>query len=220
MPRRARIVVPYHLYHVTQRGNYRQNIFQEDQDRVVYLKYIQEKSVLYGVDIYAYCLIDNHVHFLVKPHDPTALANMFRTVHMKYSHYFNRINHQKGHLWQGRYYSCLVNGRHIIKVFRYVENNPVRAGMVDKAWEYTWSSARAHLGKEYKIICLANVSEYIDLKSWKSYLSKGQSEQSLTRMRDITRKGLMLASHDFVVKMEQRLAINIIPNRRGRPNRK
>jgi hypothetical protein len=64
------------------------------------------------------------------------------------------------------------------------------------------------------------VSEYIDLKSWKSYLSKGQSEQSLTRMRDITRKGLMLASHDFVVKMEQRLGINIIPNRRGRPNRK
>src|SRR3989338_9868705 len=111
--------------------------------------------------------MDNHVHFLVKPHKESSLGDLFRTAHMKYSHYYNRKKGQKGHLWQGRFYSCLVNGTHITEVFRYIENNPVRAKMVEKAWHYSWSSARAHLGKRYNVIRLADAGEFIEADDWK-----------------------------------------------------
>jgi len=217
MPRTARLVLPGYLYHVTQRGNFQQNVFEDDQDRVVYLKNINNKSMEYGNIIYAYCLMDNHVHFVLKPLHEKSMAGLFRTAHMKYSHYFNRKKKQKGHLWQGRFYSCLVNGSHIKEVFRYVENNPVRAGMVDKAWHYSWSSARAHLRKKYKVIDLADVSEYFDADNWKKYLSNQENETTLKMIREKTRKGLILATKDFIDRWQKRLDVQLIPNPRGRP---
>ena len=89
MPRQARIVMPGNLHHVTQRGNYRQDIFFEDQDRVVYLKYLNKNANQYDLDIYAYCLMDNHVHFIVKPNDYNSLAKVFIVTHQKYSLYIN-----------------------------------------------------------------------------------------------------------------------------------
>ena len=114
MPRTARVVVPGYLYHVTQRGNYRQNVFEADQDRITYLKYIQERSRECGVSIYAFCLMDNHVHLIVKPKVQESLGRFFSVSHMKYAHYFHKKKKQRGHLWQGRFYSCLLCGDHII----------------------------------------------------------------------------------------------------------
>ena len=156
MPRTARIVIPGCLYHVTQRGNYRQNVFYEDQDRAVYLKYIEEYAGKYKLGIYAFCLMDNHVHFIVKPHNLDSLAKTYRVVHQKYSLYLNRRLKEYGHRWQSRFYSCIVLGSHIPKAVKYVERNPVRAGMVEQPWHYAWSSARAHIGKSYKIISSIN----------------------------------------------------------------
>ena len=144
MPRQARIVLSGYLHHVTQRGNYRQNIFFEDQDRVVYLKYFNENAQKYGVQVYAFCLMDNHVQFIVKPLAENSLAKTFRVTHQRYSLYLNNRLKQFGHRWQSRFYSCVLLGEHIAKAIRYVERNPVRAGMVQVPWQYVWSSARAH----------------------------------------------------------------------------
>jgi len=181
MPRQARIVLSGYLHHVTQRGNYRQNIFFEDQDRAIYLKYLNENAQKYGVQIYAFCLMDNHVHFIVKPIEKNSLAKTFRVVHQRYSLYLNNRLKQFGHRWQSRFYSCVLLGEHIVKAMRYVERNPVRAGMVQMPWQYAWSSARAHLGKKYKIITLSNIDDNYHVGSWKNYIAKEDSLEDINK---------------------------------------
>ncbi|MCA9408438.1 MAG: transposase [Candidatus Omnitrophica bacterium] len=90
MPRRARVVLPGYLYHVTQRGNNRQYIFQDDNDYILYLKRVEEYRKKYTIDIYAYCLMGNHVHFILKPYTQDAMAKMFRGVNMRYAQYYQK----------------------------------------------------------------------------------------------------------------------------------
>jgi len=146
MPRRARVVFEGVVHHITQRGNYRQNVFEDDSDKRKYVEFIREYSEKYGMKIYAYCLMSNHVHFIAAPVKEDSLAMTFKYANMRYSSYFNRKNRRSGHLWQGRFYSCPLQFEHALEALRYVERNPVRARMVELPWEYEWSSAREHVG--------------------------------------------------------------------------
>ena len=217
MSRQARIVLPGQLYHVTQRGNFRQRIFFDDQDRVMYLKYIQENASMYKMDIYAYCLMDNHVHFIVKPTHEHSLAYAFRVTHQQYSLYLNKRLNQFGHRWQSRFYSCLLLGTHISKAIRYVERNPVRAGMVKKPWQYSWSSTRAHLGQSYKIITLANISDYIEVFSWREYLSQEEGREDIDNLRKGTMQGKAFGSKEEIEKVERVTGQQLSTVSRGRP---
>lgn len=93
-------------YHVTQRGNYRQDVFQDEEDKKVYMDYFQDYCIEFGLKVFAWCLMDNHVHFVVEPLKSDSMANVFKLTHMRYSHYFNKKLGVKGHLWQGRFFSC------------------------------------------------------------------------------------------------------------------
>jgi len=146
MPRSARVVFEGVVHHITQRGNYRQNIFEDSADRKKYIEFVSEYSRKYQMKIYAYCLMTNHVHFLAAPLRRDSLAMTFKYANMRYSSYFNRKNRRSGHLWQGRFYSCPLHHDHALEALRYVERNPVRAKMVRLPWEYEWSSAREHVG--------------------------------------------------------------------------
>ena len=179
MSRQARVVCPGYIYHVTQRGNNRQYIFEKDEDYILYLKRIEEYRQKWDVDIFAYCIMGNHVHFILRPNTQEGLAKMFRSVHMRYAQYFQKKTLGSGHVWQGRFYSCLLYGDHIGEAMRYVELNPVRARIVGNAWEYSWSSTRAHLGKKYKWITLADVREVFTIKDWKEFLLKGSDKLAL-----------------------------------------
>lgn len=151
MPRRARVVFEGVVHHITQRGNYRQNVFEDDSDKRKYVEFIREYSEKYGMKIYAYCLMSNHVHFIAAPVKEDSLAMTFKYSNMRYSSYFNRKNRRSGHLWQGRFYSCPLQFEHALEALRYVERNPVRARMVELPWEYEWSSAREHVGFDGEI---------------------------------------------------------------------
>ncbi len=151
MPRRARVVFEGVVHHITQRGNYRQNVFEDDSDKRKYVEFIREYSEKYGMKIYAYCLMSNHVHFIAAPVKEDSLAMTFKYANMRYSSYFNRKNRRSGHLWQGRFYSCPLQFEHALEALRYVERNPVRARMVELPWEYEWSSAREHVGFDGEI---------------------------------------------------------------------
>lgn len=219
MPRQGRIVLPGQLYHVTQRGNFRQKVFFDDQDRAMYLKYIQEKATMYHMDIYAYCLMDNHVHFIVKPIYEHSLAYVFRVTHQQYSLYLNKRLNQFGHRWQSRFYSCLLLGAHISKAIRYVERNPVRAGMVQKPWQYSWSSTRAHLGQSYKIITLADISSYVCVSSWKEYLSQEEDQEDINNLRKGTFQGKAFGSKEDIEEVEERTGIKLSIVNKGRPRK-
>lgn len=220
MPRAARVVHPGHLYHITQRGNNRQYIFNEDNDYVLYLKRIEEYRKKSKVDIYAFCLMGNHVHFILKPYRKDSLAKMFKGVNMRYAKYYQKKTSASGHVWQGRFYSCLLSGDHIKKAIRYVEKNPVRAEMVAMPWHYPWSSARAHLGKRYHWITLADTKGILGARDWRAFLREEENNGFLEQLRAMTKKNLALGSSDFILKLEKILQRKIIPSPVGRPRKK
>lgn len=186
MPRIARIVAVGLPHHITQRGNYKQPVFRNDYDRKLYLSWIEEYSEKYSLKILAFCLMINHVHFIAIPETKTALANVFHIAHMRYSQYFNKTNHVTGHLWQGRFYSCILDEPHFIASIRYVERNPVRAQLVKNPWEWTWSSASYHINhKEESLIKLSNLSKVIDMTdvSWKEYICSEDNPEIINNIR-------------------------------------
>lgn len=222
MPRRARIVWPGYLYHVTQRGNNRQYIFQKDDDYILYLKWVEEYRIKTETEIYAYCLMGNHVHFIVKPLKNDSLAKMFKGVHARYAQYFNYNSKASGHVWQGRFYSCALDGTHVRDAVRYVELNPIRARLVDRPWHYAWSSARAHIGKKHKWITLADTKKLLSIENWRSFLleSNAETEEAVNkRIRELTKKNLALGPISFIMELEKQLNRKIWPNPNGRPRK-
>ena len=209
MPRQGRIVVAGELFHVTQRGNYRQQIFEDDIDRAYYLKLFEKYKNEYGLELFAFCLMNNHVHFIVKPLYVDALSKTICRCHQRYSLYLHKKKEIQGHLWQERFYSCLLYGEHIRCALRYVERNPVRAGMVGQPWDYFWSSARAHLGVEYKIITLTDFSNYIEGINWRDYISQQEDENHIKKLRDKTLKGSVLGSQEAIIDLEIKLGRKI-----------
>jgi putative transposase len=145
MPRKPRSVLPDVAYHVTQRGVNREDVFYSDQDRQTYLHLVEDQLKETGVRVLGWCLMSNHVHWVVVPEREDSLSVLFRRVHGRYAQYLNARRRRTGHLWQNRYFSCPVAAEREEVVLRYVEWNPVRAGMKQRPEEYLWSSAAAHL---------------------------------------------------------------------------
>jgi len=220
MPRIARIVATGYPHHITQRGNYRQTVFVKDSEYSGYLKWMDEYARKYKLSILAYCLMPNHVHFIVIPEEKDSLAKVFNTCHMRYSQYFNKKNHLTGHLWQGRFYSCVLDEIHLYATCRYVENNPVRAKLVRKPENWQWSSAKAHLNKGVSIISLADIRKYAEIDDWAEYLSQKEEEAIVTKIRSNTLSGKPLGDNSFIQKLEQLFGKRVRKLPRGRPCKK
>jgi putative transposase len=144
MTRFARVVVPVVPMHVVHRGNRRGEVFLDDADRLSYLDQLTLRCERHGVELWAYCLMTNHVHLLVVPHHRHSLARVIATTHQRHADRLNRRREQSGHLWQNRYFSTVLDQRHLWTAVRYIERNPVRGGLVARAEDYRWSSAVAH----------------------------------------------------------------------------
>ena len=159
MARIARVVVPGAWHHATQRGNHQQTVFFGDADRICYLELLRHHTARYAVHIVGYCLMGNHVHIVATPTDSRGLANALGRTHNDYSRWLNLQRRDTGHVWQNRFYSCPLDERHGWEALRYVELNPVRAGLVEHPAEWRWSSAGAHLTG-------ADDTGLIDLTTW------------------------------------------------------
>src|SRR3990170_4888939 len=222
MPRTARIVVPNYPYHITKRGNYRQKIFDDQEDRSIYLNWINEYSKKYDLTLLAYCLMDNHVHFVAIPGEDNSLSKVFSIVHMRYSQYYNKKKGTTGHLWQGRFYSCLLDEMHLMAAMRYVEKNPVRARLVRKAWNWKWSSAGFHTGRSKGIIGLGDIKEVVDLgvEGWEEYLEGEEVKEELEKIRKDTMLGRPMGSSRFIDELEKKVGSVIRTLPRGRPRKK
>lgn len=144
MPRLPRTVFAGLAHHVTQRGNRREPIFFTDEDRLVYLSWLKEYANKHQVEVLAYCLMSNHIHLIAVPAADDGLQRALKPLHMRYAQRVNRRQGWSGHLWQGRFFSSPLDDAYLWTAIRYVECNPVRAGMVQCAEDYRWSSAAAH----------------------------------------------------------------------------
>lgn len=219
MPRLLRAVAVGYPHHVTQRGNYQQPVFEKTEDYEKYLQWLTEYSRKYSLKIWAYCLMTNHVHFVVVPAKDDALARTFNTLHMRYAQYYNRKTNSHGHLWQGRYFSCVLDEGHLYAAMRYVENNPARAGIVQKASEYKWSSAHAHISDNVKVDPVLSDDCFLtkEIKNWKEYLLEQADGSRIRNIRENTKAGRPCGDENFVKQVETLLGKRLTALPRGRP---
>jgi REP-associated tyrosine transposase len=219
MPRVARIVVPGEPHHITQRGNNHQDVFYTDDDRRMYLELLKKQSKKYGLIIHGYCLMSNHVHIVATPKDPVTLARAVGLSNLMYTQYINRLYSRIGHLWQNRFYSCVLDSEHFYKALRYVERNPVRAGIVGQAWDYPWSSALVHIGAEenFDLLDLKLWRDMSSTKNWQELLLAPDPKDELTTFKSHTRSGHPLVNEAKLKLLELRLGRSLRPNIGGRP---
>lgn len=148
MARMPRLVLPGALHHLLQRGNNRQAIVLDDDDRRVYLDALRESTRLHGVRVHAYALMADHVHLLVTPEREDGLARAMQTLGRRYVAAFNRRHQRSGTLWEGRFRTALIEApAYFLDLLRYVEQQPQRDGLVEEAVDYPWSSAAHHYGR-------------------------------------------------------------------------
>ncbi|HBY62490.1 MAG TPA: transposase [Solibacterales bacterium] len=215
MPRTSRVVAVGSPHHVTQRGNHRLDVFTSDQLRRVYLGLLKEHGGRYGLRVLAYCLMSNHVHLVVAPERETSLAATLRHAHGRFAQYWNTVHEQTGHLWQNRFFSCPVDPGAVWRVVRYVEQNPVRAGMTRRAIDYPWSSARYHAGVAPSEIVSSSGWEW-STGDWLGLLD-GSSEAEWGEIRRATYSGRPYGSEQYVRQLEQTLGRRLMPSKGGRP---
>jgi putative transposase len=221
MPRLARVVATGLPHHITQRGNYRQNVFGDDGDRHTYLDLLAQYSKIARLRVIGYCLMTNHVHLIAVPEREDSLARGLGQAHCRYAHYLNAHRHCTGHLWQNRFYSTVMDETHLLAGMRYVERNPVRAGMVADAASYRWSSAVAHLTG-------VDATGSLDLGYWAARMSReawcgelGVEEEAgeLATIRAQTATGRPLGSKEFVADLGRRMQRVLEPRANGRPRK-
>jgi putative transposase len=147
MPRQARFIVPHIAVHIIQRGNNRAACFRVESDYHVYLLHLRELAAQLACALHAYCLMTNHVHLLLTPPSVDACIVLMRNLGQRYVQYFNKRHDRTGTLWEGRFRSCVTeSARYVLACYRYIELNPVRAGLAPAPAEYRWSSHRANAG--------------------------------------------------------------------------
>jgi putative transposase len=205
MPRQARIVCADYPHHIVQRGHNKQQVFTCDMDYRFYLKNLREFKSELGCKVYAYCLMTNHVHLVIDPGScPSSLATLMKRLAGSQTLYFNARFKRSGSLWEGRFRSAPIeNDRYLIACCRYVELNPVRAGIIKDPAEYQWSSYRSKIG--------VNTNDWLDLDPF--YLDLGATpEERRANYRTWLKQSF---SED-----EQQFLRQLSPRRPGRPKTK
>ena len=221
MPRFARLVIPGCSHHITQRGNNRQDAFFVDDDRRAYLAALREQAEKFGLEVLGWCLMTNHVHLIAVPRREESLAKAVGRTHVAYAQYVNRLHGRCGHLWQNRFFSCALDEEHFWAAMAYVERNPVRAGLVRRAWRWPWSSAAAHCDQrdETGLLDVATWREMAGGRDWRAALTEPQDDRMVSRLRLATSRGRPLGSDGFVSKLEARLGRRLRPLPVGRPKK-
>ena len=215
MPRRRRDFIPGLSYHLTQRGNRKSTVFLDNTDRRVYLKLVVENCTAENVRIWAYSLMDNHVHHIAVPDGEHSLSRAFQRIHGAFASYFNTRHVKTGHLWQGRFKACVLDEAHLWNAVRYVERNPVRAGIVGRAEDYRWSSAAAHCGLREDPVLSSDLPLIAMIPDWSAWLSEDQKPEELAFIRERTRTGRPCSSDEFARELESRIGRPLLPRKRG-----
>jgi putative transposase len=225
MPRPIRTVIPDVPLHIIQRGNNRIPCFAHPSDYLVYLDILRECANDSDCAIHAYVLMTNHVHLLLSPGDLEGPSNLMQRLGQRYVQYFNRRHRRTGTLWEGRFRSCLIlDTRYLIACHRYIELNPVRAGMTSFPADYIWSSYRTNgLGADSQLlkphVLYKNLGSDASARqlAYRSFFNTGLSQDMLEEIRYASNSGRSLGVAG-VEKAEQdkvQLAMTLSENRKN-----
>ena len=216
MSRLARVVVPGIPHHVTQRGGRKQQTFFNSDDYRRYLVILAERLGDVDIEVWAYCLMPNHVHFVVVPSRSEALAKLLQYVHQKYAREINMREGWQGHLWQQRFFSVPMDETYLVAAVRYVELNPVRAGLCAHPRDWPWSSVHAHeQGTDDGVVTVAPMLERVS--KWQQYLTETDSKVDVESIRKKTSTGRPLGSSDFINRLESMTGRRLRKRKPGPP---
>ena len=223
MARLARVVAPGYGHHVTQRGNRRQKTFFVRADYGAYIELMATWTRRYGIEIWGYCLMPNHVHLIAVPLTVEGFCRGIGEAHRRYTRRVNFRQGWRGHLWQGRFASFVMDEEHLLAAARYIERNPVRAGLVATAEEWPWSSAAAHVAGRDD--CLAAVGPLLERTAgwvcdWRQWLGEADDPSLGERLRLHERTGRPLVGDRLLRRLEAALGRSIRPGKPGRPRKK
>ncbi|KJR96648.1 MAG: transposase [Desulfobulbaceae bacterium BRH_c16a] len=213
MARIARAVAPGYPHHITQRGNRRQQTFFCEDDYLAYIELMAQWCRKYHVEIWAWCLMPNHVHLIAVPYIEGALSRAIGEAHRRYTRRINFREKWRGHLWQERFASFSMDEQYLLATARYIEMNPVAAKLVQNPEDYRWSSAKAHLSGEDD--GLVQVSPLLELVSdWRSFL-KLTPQDEIDMIHRHERTGRPLGAEGFIEKLELTLDRILRPKKPG-----
>ncbi len=226
MPRPPRSIGDRLVYHVINRGNNRAPVFFDDGDCQAFLKAIGDLKQRRPFELYGYCLMPNHVHLLIRALE-TPISRIMQSLLVSHTQRYHRCHKSGGHIWQGRFKSPVVqDDDHLLTVLRYIEANPLRAGMVEMAGDYLWSSFSCHgLGKAEEL--LDPLPEYENLaktpatrrRRWSAFVHKTPSDEELAAIRRSASTGLPYGSPAWVEDLAARLGLDLTIRPRGRPRK-
>jgi putative transposase len=226
MPRRSRIAVPDYPHHVVQRGHNRKAVFVTDKDRISCLDTLRELREDLELKVYGYCLMTNHVHLIIDPgRDAANLSLLMKRLAGRHTRRINRLERKTGTSWEGRFKcSPIESDRYLLACTRYVDLNPVRAGMVAKPEHYPWSSYRARVGlspcdwldADPCYLALASTDERRGQR-YREFVEQGIHESELQFIRGAVQRNQLTGSEAFILEIEQRIGERILYRPRGRP---
>ncbi len=223
MARLPRFVIPGQPQHVIVRGINREAIFHKEKDYVFYLEKLKYACETFGCQLHAYVLMTNHVHLLLTPGTEASIGKTIQSVGRYYVQYFNHHYQRTGTLWEGRYKSTLIDSEtYLLTCYRYIELNPVRAGMVDHPSAYPWSSYRFNaLGEENETIKPHRLYRRLGQtpkerqKAYRALFRSRLAERVLSDIRDSTNKSWVLGSSRFKRRIEKKIDRRVSPSARG-----
>jgi len=208
---------------VVQRGNRRQKVFFGKTDYAAYLQLMGEFCELHDVAIWSYCLMPSHVHLILVPSTEDSLARAVGEAHRRYTRRINFRKDWRGHLWQGRFSSFVMDEPYLMTAARYVQRNPVKAKLETRCEDWPWSSAKAHATGKPDDICETGwLSDRIGGWgcSWREYLAQPDEDRVIQTMRRHENTGRPLGDKPFVQRLEKLLDRRLLPGKAGRPPKK
>jgi len=220
MARIARVVVEGMPHHITQRGNRRQKTFFSDKNYAAYIDLMAEWCRKYAVDIWAYCLMPNHIHLIAVPGKKENLRLAIGEAHRRYTRRINSREGWRGHLWQERFSSFVMDELYLLACTRYIENNPVRAKLVGRAEQWAWSSAGTHIsGQNDNLVDVAPLLSIIR-GDWRDFLAEATSSVEMDDIRKHEQTGRPLGDVMFVSHLEDLLSRRLRLRKPGRKPKK
>ncbi len=215
MARVARVVAPRVPHHVTQRGNRRQRTFFSEEDFRLYKVLLKEWCQFHCVEIWAYCLMPNHVHLVLVPPTEESLRLAVGEAHRRYTAKVNKRQGWTGCLWQGRFFSYPMDDSYLLRTVNYIEMNPVRAGICKDPDEYRWSSAADRINDVGDSVITPNIFTNFAKQQFRQIMLL--SDEELEEIRIHERTGRPLGSESFVEELEKNLGRDLKPRKSGRP---
>ncbi|RZI77756.1 MAG: transposase [Rubrivivax sp.] len=227
MARLPRLILPDQPHHVILRGNNRQAIFFSDHDRQHMLATLAEVGALYRVAVHAYVLMDNHLHLLLTPPAADALSRMMQALGRRYVAWFNARHQRSGTLWEGRFRAGLIEGeRHLLACMRYIELNPVRAGICQEATQWPWSSAAHHLGlnrsalvREHELYWSLGNTPFEREHAYREFMDQGVTTSEQAQFTDAVLRGRPVGSPAFLRPLADIHPKVAVKRPRGRPRK-